>query len=131
MFEIAFCYYGKFTLRKTSLQCISGIKILKVELEKYLLFFAIDHGACFQWKGCQYKHVLDGEALPQAQKERSLLFKTNVRYARDWAWFFVGKVAALQPAKIVWPDQWTNNPMELMSLSSLCRWMGCTVESWS
>jgi hypothetical protein len=40
----------------------------------------------------------------QAEKERSLLFKTNVQYARDWAWFFVGKVAALQPAKILWHD---------------------------
>jgi hypothetical protein len=46
----------------------------------------------------------------QTEKEWSLLFKTNVCYARDWAWFFVGKVAALQPAKIVWPDHWTKNP---------------------
>mmetsp|Transcript_8881 Transcript_8881/g.11820 ORF Transcript_8881/g.11820 Transcript_8881/m.11820 type:complete len:238 (+) Transcript_8881:67-780(+) len=34
------------------------------------------------------------------------IFKVSVRTIYKWAWFFIGKLAALSGSKITWPEEW-------------------------
>jgi DDE superfamily endonuclease len=47
--------------------------------------------------------------LYQTEPVRSATFRLSVRQSRKWGWYYVKKIQALKRAKIVWPEQWTND----------------------
>jgi DDE superfamily endonuclease len=47
------------------------------------------------------------------EKQRSGIFKRCDRSCREWGWLFVRKIAALKELKVGWPENWTDENLDL------------------
>lgn len=55
--------------------------------------------------------------------QREAIFDLSPSYARKWVWFYVEKIAALKADKIVWPDNWDDEDIWIISVDGTHFWI--------